>query len=91
MDSRNSIRFYDGATLWALAQAFRESWAAIKARDPFRDWVRDHELRDALADRLLELADRGLTDSAELQRAALESLPADTYELESEKRPPKAA
>ena len=93
MGSRNSMCFYDGATLGALAQAFRESWAELKARYPSRDWVRDHELRSALADRLLGLADQGLNDPAELQRVALGKL-ADIHEpreARSEKRSRKAA
>jgi hypothetical protein len=93
MGSRNSTCFYDGATLGALAQAFRETWAELQARYPSRDWVRDHELRSALADRLLVLADKGLNDPAELQRVALENL-ADMHgrrEAGAEKRSRKAA
>jgi hypothetical protein len=40
-------------------------------------WIRDHELRNALVDRLLELSDQGFNDP-ELEIVALESMPVDT-------------
>jgi hypothetical protein len=66
---------YAPALLAALEQAFDASWTALQARDPFRDFDKDNELKSALGQRLAPLAVDGVTDPIELREWALESLP----------------
>ena len=66
---------YAPALLAALEQAFDASWTALQARDPFRDFDKDNELKGALGQRLATLAVEGVTDPIELREWALESLP----------------
>ena len=66
---------YAPALLAALEQAFDASWTALQARDPFRDFDKDNELKSALGQRLATLAVDGVTDPIELREWALESLP----------------
>jgi hypothetical protein len=86
MGSRDSMHFYDGATLGALARAFSQSWATTKSRNHPRSGVRDHELSNALADKLPGLGDQGLNDPAELERVTLGSFPVDTDKAEWARR-----
>ena len=60
--------------LEALGQAFDETWIVLQARDPFRDFERDYELKTALNHKLMALAADGVTDPIELREWALESL-----------------
>jgi hypothetical protein len=46
----------------------------LQARDPFRDFERDSELRTALNQKLMTLVADGVTDPIELREQALESL-----------------
>jgi len=46
----------------------------VQARDPFRDFDRDSELRTALNRKLMTLVADGVTDPTELREWALESL-----------------
>ena len=39
---------YNPKTLEALTQAFEATWVVVQARDPFRDFERDSELRTTL-------------------------------------------
>ena len=66
---------YAPALLAALEQVFDASWTALQARDPFRDFDKDNELKSALGQRLATLAVDGVTDPIELREWALESLP----------------
>jgi hypothetical protein len=66
---------YDPVLLAAIEQAFDASWTALQARDPFRDFDRDHELKTALSQRLAALVADGVTDPIELREWSLESLP----------------
>jgi hypothetical protein len=76
MGSRNPPpNLYAPALLAALEQAFDASWTALQARDSFRDFDKDNELKSALGQRLATLAMDGVTDPIELREWALESLP----------------
>ena len=76
MGSRNSrLDLYDPKTLEALGQAFDSSWVVLQARNPFRDFERDLDLKSSLSLKLTALAADGVTDPVELREWALESLP----------------
>ena len=47
---------YDTETLAALGQAFDATWVEVQARDPFRDFERDSELKTAIGQKLSMLA-----------------------------------
>jgi hypothetical protein len=68
------INPYDPKTLDALREAFDATWVMLQARDPFRDFERDSELRTALNQKLRALVADGVTDPIELREWALESL-----------------
>ena len=65
---------HDSKTLEALGQAFDATWVELQARDPFRDFERDSELKTAISEKLAMLAADGVTDPIELREWALESL-----------------
>jgi len=65
---------YNPETLEALTQAFEATWVVVQARDPFRDFERDFELKTALSQKLMTLAADGVTDPIELREWALEGL-----------------
>jgi hypothetical protein len=76
MGSRNPrVDLYDPMTLEALGQAFDSSWVMLQARNPFRDFERDLDLKSTLSLKLTALAADGVTDPVELREWALESLP----------------
>ena len=58
-----------------IEQAFNATWTVLQARDPFRDFDKDNELKSALGQRLATLAVDGVTDPIELREWALEGLP----------------
>ena len=74
MGSRNPIPLYDPKTLETLGQAFDATWVEVQARDPYRDFERDDELKTAISQKLSMLAADGVTDPIELREWALESL-----------------
>jgi hypothetical protein len=77
MGSRNPLsNLYDHnpKMLEALRQAFDDTWVDVQARDPFRDFERDSELKTAISEKLSMLAADGVTDPIELREWALESL-----------------
>ncbi len=77
MGSRNpppDLYDHDPKSLEALGQAFNATWVEIQARDPFRDFERDSELKTAISEKLSMLAADGVTDPIELREWALESL-----------------
>ena len=74
MGSRNPIPLYDPRMLEALGQAFDATWVEVQARDPYRDFERDEELKTAISQKLSMLAADGVTDPIELREWALESL-----------------
>ena len=73
MGSRNPRLTYTiRARLQALGQAFDATWVEVQARDPFRDFERDSELKTAIGQKLSMLAADGVTDPIELREWALE-------------------
>jgi hypothetical protein len=58
--------------LFALEQARREVWAVLKAHDPHGYLDKDQDLQKAIADKLMALADSGMTDPQKLRRRTLE-------------------
>jgi len=58
----------------ALEQAFDATWTVLQARDPFRDFDRDNDVKTELSHKLSTLAADGVTDPIELQEWALEGL-----------------
>ena len=69
------INLYDPKMLESLDQAFEATWVVLQARDPFRDFQSDTELKSALNQKLMGLAADGVTDPIELREWALEGLP----------------
>ena len=67
--------FYVSALRSTVEQAFEATWTALQARDPFRDFERDYELKATLRRKLMGLAVDGVTDPIELREWALEGLP----------------
>jgi hypothetical protein len=47
---------------------------ALRKNDPFRNFAKDGEIRALLCEKLFALAGKGVTDSDELRRLAMESL-----------------
>jgi hypothetical protein len=73
MGSKNPPRtFYLAALRSTVEQAFEATWTALQARDPFRDFERDYELKTTLMRKLMGLA---VADPIELREWALEGLP----------------
>jgi hypothetical protein len=68
------INPYDPKTLDALGEAFDATWVVLQARDPFRDFDKDNELKTELSHKLSALAADGVTDAIELREWALEGL-----------------
>jgi hypothetical protein len=73
MASRHPPKSYDETTLQALEQALRDVWQVLKAHDPLRDWDKDSEFQKGLAEKLMALADAGVTDPQELRSRVLAS------------------
>ena len=73
MASQHPPRSYDETTLQALEQALRDVWQVLKAHDPFRDWNKDADFRRSLAEKLMDLADAGVTEPQELRTRILAS------------------
>jgi hypothetical protein len=73
MGSRNPpTNLHATKTLAALELAFRATWIEVQARDPFRDFERDSELKAVISHKLSMLAADGVTDATELREWALE-------------------
>ena len=66
---------YDPQTLAVMDQAFAAVWNILRADDPFRDYVKDAELRIAIGHKLMELVANGETDPVRLGYLTLKSLP----------------
>jgi hypothetical protein len=73
MASQNPPRSSDDMILFALERALREVWAVLKAHDPHGYLDKDDGLQKAIADKLMALADSGVTDPQELRRRTLEN------------------
>jgi hypothetical protein len=61
-------------TLSAIEQAKREVWTSLQASNPTRDWLKNGELRTVVANRLMDLAEAGVTDADDLSRRVRETL-----------------
>ena len=72
MGSQYPPKSYDETTLLALEEALRDVWDVVKARDLFRDWDKDSELKQAVAAKLMDLVDIGISDPQELRSRTLE-------------------
>ena len=64
---------YDETTLQALEQALRDVWRVLKAHDPLRDWDKETDFRRGLAEKLMDLADAGVTEPQEFRSRVLAS------------------
>ena len=73
MGSRQPPKSYDETTLQALEQALRDVWQVLKAHDPLRDWDKDTDFRRGLAEKLMDLADAGVTEPQEFRSRVLAS------------------
>jgi hypothetical protein len=73
MDSQQPPKSYDETTLQALEQALKDVWQVLKAHEPFRDWDKDADFRRGLAEKLMDLADAGVTDPQEFRSRVLAS------------------
>jgi len=49
-------------------------WEVLRGHDPYRDWDADPALKQVLADKLMDLADDGVTDRQELRSRTLATL-----------------
>jgi hypothetical protein len=56
----------------AVEEALREIWKILQAHERFHDLDEDPELGQAIADKLMNLVDSGVTDPKELRRQTLE-------------------
>jgi hypothetical protein len=75
MGSRNPPPdLHDPALRAAVQLAFDATWKALQAREPFRDFDKDNELKTELSQKLSALAADGVTDTVELREWALEGL-----------------
>ena len=75
MGSKNPPRIsYDPALRSTVERAFDATWTVLQARDPFRDFETDLELKTAINQKLCALARDGVTDPVELREWTLEGL-----------------
>jgi hypothetical protein len=77
MASQQSPKRHNETTLVALEQALRDVCQVLKAHDPDRDWDKDAKVQQALAEKLMDLADTGVRDPRELCRRMLQSFDLD--------------
>ena len=77
MASQAPQKHHDEATLLALEQALRDVCQVLKARDPNRNWEKDAEVQQALAEKLMDLVDSGVRDPRELCSRMLKSFDLD--------------
>jgi hypothetical protein len=75
MASQYRQRHYDDEMLAALEEALRDVWQVLKAHDPYPDWQEDLDLKKAVAETLMALADSGVRDPQELRNRTLDSFP----------------
>ena len=73
MGSRQPPKSYDETTLQALEQALRDVWQVLKAHEPLHDWDKDTDFRRGLAEKLMDLADAGVTEPQEFRSRVLAS------------------
>ena len=73
MASPQPPKTYDETTLQALEQALKDVWHILNAHEPFRDWDKDADFRRGLAEKLMDLADAGVTEPQEFRSRVLAS------------------
>jgi hypothetical protein len=71
MGSRQHPKSHDETTLQGLEQALKDVWQVLKAHDPSRDWDKDPDFRRGLAEKLMDLADAGVTERQALRSRVL--------------------
>ena len=67
----SSPKSHDETTLLAIEQALKDVWQVLKAHEPYRDWDKDADFRRGLADKLMDLADAGVTEPQEFRSRVL--------------------
>jgi hypothetical protein len=77
MASQAQPTYHDESTLVALEQALRDVCQVLKTHDPDRDWEKDAEVQQALAEKLMDLVDSGVRDPRELCSRMLKSFDLD--------------
>jgi hypothetical protein len=77
MRSQQPLKSHDETTLAALEQALKDACQVLKAHDPDRDWDKDAEVQQALAEKLMDLVDTGVRDPRELCSRLLKSFDLD--------------
>jgi hypothetical protein len=77
MVSQAPPKHHDETTQLALEQALRDVRQVLKAHDPDRDWDKDGEVQQALAEKLMDLVDTGVRDPRELCSRMLQSFDLD--------------
>ena len=77
MASQAKPTYHDESILVALEQALRDVCQVLKAHDPDRDWEKDAEVQQALAEKLMDLVDSGVRDPRELCSRMLKSFDLD--------------
>ena len=77
MASKAPPKHHDEITLVTLEQALRDVCQVLKAHDPDRDWNQDAEVQQALAEKLMDLADAGVRDPKELCTRMLQGFDLD--------------
>jgi hypothetical protein len=77
MASQTPQKYHDETTLVALEQALRDVCQVLKAHDPNRDWEKDAEVQQAVAEKLMDLVDTGVRDPRELCSRMLKSFDLD--------------
>jgi hypothetical protein len=70
-------KHHDETTLVALEQALRDVCQVLQAHDPDRDWNKDAEVQQVLAEKLMDLIDAGVRDPRELCSRTLRSFDLD--------------
>jgi hypothetical protein len=68
MTSPHSHDYLGEQTLCAIELAMTKVWSSLQKSDPTVDWIKNGELRTLLANRLMDLAEAGVTDADELCR-----------------------
>ena len=56
-----------------VRRALRDVCQVLKAHDPLRDWDKDTDFRRGLAEKLMDLADAGVTEPQEFRSRVLAS------------------
>jgi hypothetical protein len=74
MASQYPPHCYDEQDLSVLETVLTDVWVTLRVHDPFHEWEKASELRVVLAEKVMTLADMGVTDPDELRQKVLENL-----------------